>query len=190
MNSPSWIWRSESTPISCAFLHWYQTCPDIKAAYFLLDSSPVPHTPQAFTLIRTSLSRSFGRGTVTIENSSGFEYLHSYVSHVADDFLLHGNTNWIGRLLFSAVKLLASRLSSRWTTTSLQELARSVLTWEPSFLWEVRQPWCLTSGRWIGVNWEWIKKPSGEWLIDWLFVWLNDLQVKVNVAGLACFSLS
>ena len=35
----------------------------------------VPHTPQAFTLIKTSLSRSLGSGTVTTENSFGFVYL-------------------------------------------------------------------------------------------------------------------
>lgn len=42
---------------------------------------PVPHTPQAFTLTRTSSSRSTGRGTLTISKSSGLLYLHSVLKH-------------------------------------------------------------------------------------------------------------
>jgi hypothetical protein len=37
----------------------------------------VPQTPHAFTLIKTSLSLSLGRGTVTMPYSSGLVYLLS-----------------------------------------------------------------------------------------------------------------
>lgn len=47
-------------------------CPQVRHACNI----PVPQTPQAFTLTRISSSRSSGRGTCTIENFSGSEYLH------------------------------------------------------------------------------------------------------------------
>jgi hypothetical protein len=42
---------------------------------------PVPHTPHAFTLTRTSSSRNTGRGTLTISKSSGLLYLHDVLGH-------------------------------------------------------------------------------------------------------------